>query len=66
MSANNQIRIYKEGGPIHDIWYADEIDMESRLKNQQIGTYPSLEEAIRDANRYSLTEEIEYGLDIEL
>lgn len=62
MSANNILYITKK----KDMYHVTERDVETGATITKIGEYSNLEYAILMANKYSETEEIEYGLSIKL
>lgn len=67
MSANNLLRIRKldYDDPVFELEELD-ADTGKRIGKNPIGMFLNLEKAIKAANEYMETEEVEYGLDIRL
>lgn len=61
MSADNILRISK----IKDKYVVKDCFVESK-EGLEVGKYDTLEEAIREANKYMSEEIVEYGLDISI
>ena len=62
MSANNYIKIHKEDME----WMVSERDAESGEEMTDLGGWADLESAIQCANSFMSTNEVEYGLDIDI
>lgn len=64
MSANNEIYIRKN----NNIWEIFDRDVDDNIEEDAVnlGWAESLEVAVKKANKYMETNEVEYGLNIEL
>jgi len=62
MSANNQLVIYKKGKK----FVVGHLDLDCGWHEKEMITTNTLEEAIKEANKYMIENEVEYGLDIKL
>jgi hypothetical protein len=62
MSANNQLVIYKKD----DKFVVGHLDVDCGWHNKEMITADTLEEAIKEANKFMGEEEVEYGLKINI
>ena len=62
MSANNKLVIYKKKKK----FVVGHLDLDCGWHDKEMIIKDTLEEAIRSANKYMETEEVEYGLDIKI
>ena len=62
MSANNQLVVYKKGNK----FIVGHLDLDCGWREKEMIIKDTLEEAIKAANKYIETEEVEYGLDVKI